>query len=69
MTTIQHTSTITCPSCGTARTETMPTDSCQVRYVCTSCAAVLTPKAGDCCVFCSYGSDPCPPVQVEGRCS
>jgi hypothetical protein len=23
----------------------------------------LRPKAGDCCVFCSYGTVPCPPVQ------
>jgi hypothetical protein len=25
----------------------------------------LRPKAGDCCVFCSYGSVPCPPIQAE----
>jgi hypothetical protein len=23
----------------------------------------LRPKQGDCCVFCSYGTVPCPPVQ------
>ena len=22
------------------------------------------PKPGDCCVFCSYATVPCPPVQV-----
>ena len=27
--------------------------------------AALRPKPGDCCVFCSYGSVPCPPVQME----
>ena len=28
-------STITCPDCGTAKTETMPTDACQYFYECT----------------------------------
>lgn len=60
-------STVICPACGTARTEAMPTDACQFFYDCTGCGAVLRPKPGDCCVFCSYGSMPCPPVQLEGR--
>lgn len=54
-------STITCPSCGTAKAETMPTAACQFFYDCTGCGELLRPKAGDCCVFCSYGSVPCPP--------
>ncbi|MGA8900403.1 GDCCVxC domain-containing (seleno)protein [Bradyrhizobium sp.] len=58
-------SIITCPNCGAAKTETMPDDACQVLYECTSCGARLRPKAGDCCVFCSYGSVPCPPIQAE----
>ena len=56
-------STLTCPSCGVARTETMPTDACQYFYECTGCQTLLKPKPGDCCVFCSYGSVPCPPIQ------
>jgi hypothetical protein len=56
-------STITCPSCGTAKAETMPTDACQFFYDCTGCGALLRPEAGDCCVFCSYGFVPCPPIQ------
>jgi hypothetical protein len=56
-------STITCPSCGFAKSETMPTNACQVFYQCDRCAAMLRPKTGDCCVFCSYGSAPCPPIQ------
>ena len=59
-------STITCPSCGHRGTETMPTDACQYFYECTSCGKLLKPTHGDCCVFCSYGSVPCPPIQ-EGR--
>jgi hypothetical protein len=27
----------------------------------------IRPKAGDCCVFCSYGSTRCPPVQLRER--
>jgi hypothetical protein len=57
-------SVITCPSCGTAKTETMPTDACQFFYECNSCGVRLKPKAGDCCVFCSFGDVPCPPIQA-----
>lgn len=61
-------STITCPVCGHRALEAMPTDACQYFYDCKGCGALLRPKAGDCCVFCSYGSLPCPPVQEHGRC-
>lgn len=57
--------TITCPVCDHAETETMPTDTCQWFYDCRHCGAVLKPKPGDCCVFCSYATVPCPPVQVR----
>ena len=56
-------STLTCPYCGTVKTEAMPTTACQFFYECTSCKVLLKPKAGDCCVFCSYGTMPCPPIQ------
>lgn len=56
-------SRLTCPACGAAKVETMPTDACQYFYECTTCKTLLKPKAGDCCVFCSYGSVPCPPIQ------
>jgi hypothetical protein len=59
-------STITCPLCGHRKTETMPEDACQYFYDCEGCGAVLKPEAGDCCVFCSYGDVPCPPVQAAG---
>ena len=58
-------SLITCPNCGTTKSETMPTDACQFFYKCTGCDAMLKPKSGDCCVFCSFGSVPCPPIQAE----
>jgi hypothetical protein len=59
-------SEITCPKCGSRRKESMSTDACQFFYECTGCGALLRPKAGDCCVFCSYGSVKCPPVQLAG---
>ncbi len=62
---MRSTSTITCPACGAQATEAMPTDACQVLYVCAQCGAHLRPTPGDCCVFCSYGSVPCPPLQEE----
>ncbi|MGB9745413.1 MAG: GDCCVxC domain-containing (seleno)protein [Bacteroidales bacterium] len=60
-------SVITCPSCGYQKKETMPEDSCQIFYECENCHTFLTPKRGDCCVFCSFGSVPCPPVQAAGN--
>lgn len=60
---IETRSTLTCPSCGHSAQEIMPTDACQYFYDCRGCDAVLKPKPGDCCVFCSYGDVPCPPIQ------
>lgn len=58
-------SEITCPHCGHRNVEEMPTDACRFFYDCEACHMLLRPKAGDCCVFCSYGSVPCPPIQLE----
>ena len=60
-------SLLTCPHCGHQKLETMPIDSCQWFYECTHCHTLLKPKPGDCCVYCSYGSVPCPPVQESGK--
>lgn len=56
-------STITCPNCGHTSTERMPTDACLYFFECPSCGTLLKPKTADCCVFCSYGDVPCPPIQ------
>ena len=61
-------STITCPECGHRAEETMPTNACLFFYDCAACHAKLRPLAGDCCVFCSYGSVPCPPRQTGAGC-
>ncbi len=66
---MQIESTLTCPRCGHRSTERMPTDACRFFYLCKGCGETLKPLPGDCCVFCSYGTVPCPPVQRgEGHC-
>ncbi len=59
-------SELTCPECGYRETLKMPTDACLWFHECSSCHTLLKPKPGDCCVFCSYGSVPCPPIQLQG---
>jgi hypothetical protein len=61
-------SVIRCPNCGNEAAEPMPTDACLFFYDCKRCGTRLKPKEGDCCVFCSYGSVPCPPIQESGGC-
>jgi hypothetical protein len=65
---IELQSAITCPDCGHTETETMPTDACQWFYDCKGCEAVLKPLPGDCCVYCSYGTVACPPIQAGDNC-
>lgn len=61
-------STLTCPHCDKRATERMPTDACLFFWVCPACETRVRPKQGDCCVFCSYGSVPCPPKQEGCGC-
>ncbi|WP_413670072.1 GDCCVxC domain-containing (seleno)protein [Mucilaginibacter sp. Mucisp86] len=65
---IQTQSLLTCPFCGYQKEETMPTNACQYFYVCEGCQTMLKPLAGDCCVYCSYGTVKCPPVQAGTSC-
>jgi hypothetical protein len=60
-------STLTCPACHHSKIETMPNDACQWFHGCEGCHTVLRPTPGDCCVYCSDGTVPCPPVQEHGR--
>jgi len=64
-------STLTCPQCGHAEKLSMPTDACIYFHECQGCGTLLKPKPGDCCVFCSYGDVPCPPIQTgdDGCCT
>jgi hypothetical protein len=61
-------SVITCPVCGYSKKESMPENACQYFYECEQCHTRLKPKAGDCCVYCSYGTVKCPPIQQGQNC-
>ena len=67
-TTLLLESLLTCPECGAASLEVMPTDACVYFYECKQCRKLLRPNRGDCCVFCSFGSVKCPPVQLMRGC-
>ena len=59
-------SVITCPHCGFSGEEFMPEDACVWFWECPECKELLRPKQEYCCVYCSYGTVPCPPVQETG---
>jgi hypothetical protein len=52
--------TVVCPKCGFKAQETVPGDRCVYFYECRGCKAVLKPKKGECCLFCSYSDVRCP---------
>ena len=58
-------SILTCPECAHKSTEQMAQDACLYFFECPGCGQLLKPLKGDCCVFCSYGSVACPPIQAE----
>lgn len=59
---------ITCPACGHTAVNTMPRDRCVFFWECPACRDVVRPKPGDCCVYCSYAEDRCPPAREEEAC-
>lgn len=61
-------STLTCPKCVNKSKNLMPTNACQFLFDCPSCGALLSPKKGDCCVYCSFGDVKCPPIQLRKSC-
>ena len=64
---VQLKSVITCPHCSATHTETMPINACQHFWKCSNCGEILKPKEGDCCIFCSYGTVSCPPIQKQNH--
>ena len=65
MHTIEMSSILTCPKCGHVESVEMPAGERQQFYACKKCHLVIMPKPGSCCVFCSYGSNPCPTAQKD----
>lgn len=62
------TSELRCPHCGEGEVMPMPTDACLFFHTCSSCGVLIRPNAGDCCVFCSFGTVACPPMQGGAGC-
>ena len=52
-------SILTCPDCEHSSEEHIPRDYWVILHRCRSCNKMLKPHAGNCCVFCSYGSVKC----------
>lgn len=52
-------STITCPHCQGAEILELPRGASQHLFQCRVCNAILKPKSGDCCIFCSFGDLDC----------
>jgi hypothetical protein len=44
-------------------------DACLFFHKCVHCHRLMRPKAGDCCVFCSHGSEKCPLAQMQSACT
>ena len=65
---IELKSEITCPNCNHKKMEIMPIDACQYFYKCKNCTTLLKPDQEDCCVYCSFGTVPCPPIQEKKAC-
>ncbi|MBX7043250.1 MAG: phage terminase large subunit family protein [Ignavibacteria bacterium] len=61
-------STIRCPECGFTHEEDIPENACLWYYTCLGCGTILRPLEKDCCVFCSYGTFKCIPVQMNIGC-
>lgn len=60
-------SVIKCPICKFTKELMMPCDSCQILYECEECNARLKPRKNECCIFCSYGTVPCPEMQKHSQ--
>jgi hypothetical protein len=60
---IQIVSTVKCIVCGHKETQRMPCYAAKTYYQCPSCNHILRPLENKCCIYCSYGSTLCPPMQ------
>jgi len=60
-------SIITCPKCGHLESEKIPARHSTKLYACKNCKIVIVAKPQDCCVFCSYGSNPCLSAQKKQK--
>jgi hypothetical protein len=55
---------IKCPVCKFQKEEMMKIGTHVAFYTCQECEARIKPRQNECCVFCSYGTVPCPAAQA-----
>ncbi len=60
-------SEVRCSTCEYTETIRMPKYATKTSFECTRCKCVMTPRHHSCCIFCSYGSVPCPRQQSKAR--
>lgn len=52
---------VNCPCCGHSQSITMDYGASPQVYVCDLCLSAIAAPAGECCLFCAYGSKFCEP--------
>jgi hypothetical protein len=58
-------STLTCPACGYQAEFQMPLHARKKFFQCANCHSHFESNKDKCCIFCSYGSVPCPNAQMK----
>jgi hypothetical protein len=54
-----HKTVVKCPHCGYFQSEPLDEGTIVLHWRCPGCGALVEPNAGDCCVYCSHGSEKC----------
>jgi hypothetical protein len=60
-------SEVTCVHCGHKHADHMPKYATKISYQCPACKEISKPLKDSCCIYCSYGSEPCPKKQASLR--
>ncbi len=61
---IKTRSIVQCPHCGFKTVEHMPSVRKVMTFCCPACERSCAADDKHCCVFCQYGSVPCPTAQA-----
>jgi hypothetical protein len=64
---IERSSVITCPVCSHSVSEKVSRETLKRVFHCPQCLTWLAPKPGDHCIYDSYGSFKCPPLQLKAK--
>jgi len=57
-------SQLVCPACGARQLAHMTIATPEESFACSTCGACFVPGPYDCCVFCCFGTVPCPVAQA-----